>query len=335
MGSFLLVRSSLPEPAVAVRAALRLLPHEPGVYILRDAGGRVLYVGRSRDLASRARSYWIDLKDRPHLRRMLPRVAWLEPVLCASEHEAAFLESDLLARHPTRYNRTLGMESCVWLRLDSDPGHPGLEVAHEPAPSDGAEWFGPYLGWEPVRQAAAGLRRLHPLHYSGTELSRSDRELARSLGVAGRRPGELARAIAGVLRRDSVAVRGALHGLEVIRERAAGRLMFEHAAAVQEQIRGLRWISQPQKLASLRPVDRDYAAVAGAGGVAVRVVLALRAGRLSQRRVERLTGRGEERVSTYPGDPHDLEWMELARGNAALIASFAAAGALGPVAWRG
>ncbi len=55
----------------AVRRALALLPHEPGVYILRDRPGRVIYVGRSRDLSSRARSYWSDLGDRPHLIRMV------------------------------------------------------------------------------------------------------------------------------------------------------------------------------------------------------------------------------------------------------------------------
>src|SRR2546421_119021 len=82
------------EPASTVRRALRLLPHRPGVYLLRDRGGRVIYVGRSRDLASRVRSYWGDLRDRPHLARMVARVVWVEPVLCESEHEAAFLESD-------------------------------------------------------------------------------------------------------------------------------------------------------------------------------------------------------------------------------------------------
>src|SRR5438270_584028 len=149
----------LPEPRPAVRRALAVLPHRPGVYLMRDEGGRVLYIGRSGDLATRTRSYWRDLRDRRHLVRMLPRVEWLEPVVCASEHEAAFLESDLLARHRSRYNRTLGMESCVWLRLDSRTESAGLEVVHEPEPRDGARWFGPYLGWEPVRQAAAGRPR--------------------------------------------------------------------------------------------------------------------------------------------------------------------------------
>src|SRR5579864_335067 len=215
---------TLPKPVPAVKSALGLLPHRPGVYMFRDDAGRVIYVGRSRDLATRARSYWIDLRDRPHLFRMVQRVAWLEPVLCASEHEAAFLESDLLERHPTRYNRTLGMESCVWLRLEANPRRPSLEVVHEPCPDDGARWFGPYLGWEPARQAAAGLLRLHPLRYSGSEIGRTDREMARSLGVTRTDPLVLAGRIEAVLCRDEHAVGEALRGLEEMRDRAAARL---------------------------------------------------------------------------------------------------------------
>src|SRR5256885_11464336 len=219
----------LPAPAPAVKRALALLPHQPGVYLLRDQAGRVIYVGRSRDLAGRVRSYWIDLKDRPHLARMVTRVRWVEPVLCASEHEAAFLESDLLERHPSRYNRTLGMESCVWLRLDANPVAPTLDVVHDACAEDGAAWFGPYLGWEPVRQAAAGLLRLYPLPYSGTSLRRSDRELARNLGVSDAGTAELAGRIARVLRRDRRAVPAAVHRLEGMRGRAARLLMFGQA----------------------------------------------------------------------------------------------------------
>jgi len=330
-----LTASRLPAPAPAVATALRLLPHEPGVYILRDRAGRVVYIGRSRDLASRTRSYWSDLGDRPHLVRMIRRVEWLEPVLCASEHEAAFLESDLLERHPTRYNRTLGMESRVWLRLDGGPRRPGLEVVHEANPEDGAMWFGPYLGWEPVRQAAAGLHRLHPLRYTGTEMGRTDRELARSLGVSQADRTDMAQRIVRILQRDRAAVGAAILALEGTRDRAAASVMFEHAAAVRESIRGLRWISEPQKLASLGAVDRDYAAEAAGHGFAVRVVLALRGGRLSQRHVQRLKAAGNAPDVRAQPDCDAREWIEMARRNAELMASFGAARALGPVAWRG
>ena len=318
----------LPEPRPAVKRALKLLPHEPGVYILRDERGRVIYTGRSGDLATRARSYWIDLKDRPHLVRMLDRVAWLEPVVCASEHEAAFLESDLLERHPTRWNRTLGFESRVWLRLDARPGTAGLEVMHEAAPRDGARWFGPYLGWEPVRQAAAGLLRLFPLRYTGTGIGRTERELARSLGVLEAEPSAVAARIERVLRREPAAVRGAMRALESARDRAAERTMFEFAAEIQEEIRGLRWITQAQKLALLDAVDADYTAVAGS----LEVTISLRGGRMAQRHVR--TGASAPSLALPRALRGGGEWEELARANAELMARLADADAIGPLGWR-
>lgn len=322
----------VPRPGVAVNAALRLLPDEPGVYLFRNHTGRVIYVGRSRSLAGRVRSYWGDLRDRPHLRRMVAQVEWIEPVVCMSEHEAAFLESDLLERHPSRYNRTLGMESCVWLRLDANPRTPSLEVRHDVSPCDGATWFGPYLGWEPTRQAAAGLERLFPLRYSGTEISRSDRELARSTGARGADAHVLAGNITRVLRREPAAIRAAIRALESKRDRAAERLMFEHAASLREQVRGLRWIGQPQKLAGMDAVDGDYCATARSGSVGVRVVLALRRGRLDQRYVlEPRSGDGEQQRVQAGQAP---EWIEQARRNAELMARLAAASAVGPLGWR-
>jgi excinuclease ABC subunit C len=292
--------------------------------MLRDERGRVIYVGRSGDLAVRTRSYWTNLRDRPHLVRMLPRVAWLEPVVCASEHEAAFLESDLLERHRARYNRTLGMESCVWLRLDQRPESAGLQVEHEPAPRDGAKWFGPYLRWEPVRQAAAGLLRLYPLRYAGTSISRTEREMARSLGVSVEDAPAVAHHIERTLSRVPSAVASALRWLQSTRDQAAGRMMFEFAAEIQEQIRGLLWITQPQKLALLDAVDGDFAADAGT----VRVVISLRGGRMAQRHV-RFTPHAGPLPRSGGG-----EWLDLARENAELMARLAAADAIGPLGWR-
>jgi excinuclease ABC subunit C len=260
---------------------------------------------------------------------MVEQVEWVEPVLCESEHEAAFLESDLLERHPTRYNRTLGMESLVWLRLDPNPRRPSLEVVHELVPDDGARWFGPYLGWEPVRQAAAGLQRLYPVRYSGAEISRSDRELARSLGVTVGDRDVLLRRIESVLRREERAVRQAIAALEKLREVAAERLMFEHAASLHEQVRGLRWVAEPQKFGVIGAVDADYGAIGTAGSVALRVVLALRAGHLLQRHVDHTSP-----LDAWRNGSSDGEWEEQARRNAHLMAVLAAAGAVGPLGWR-
>jgi excinuclease ABC subunit C len=258
---------------------------------------------------------------------MVARVNWVEPVVCASEHEAAFLESDLLERHPTRYNRTLGMESRVWLRLDSSISAPGLAVVHQLSPGAGAEWFGPYLGWEATRQAAAGLLRLYPLRYSGDGISRSERELARSLGVNTTDRLALAEGIRKVLRREATAAHAAIRSLERLRDGAAAGLMFENAAATQAQIRGLEWIIEPQKLAGLHPIDADYSATSSSVGV----VLSLRRGRLAQRQVVKLTDQPEWKSCSSKADD---AWTTLAQQNADLMAKLSAAEAIGPLSWR-
>jgi excinuclease ABC subunit C len=266
----------LPDPSPAVAAALPLLPATPGVYRMRDAGGRVLYVGRSGDLRARVRSYWRDLRDRPHLASMLRSAAWVEPTLCASEHEAALFERHLLTRRRPPYNRITGVEQLVHLRLATDPAAPSLDpVVPEPGDMPDGELFGPYLGWEPVRLAAAGLNRLYPVRYTADRLEPSLRELARSRGVG---PGDR-RAMAGriraVLERRPRALAGAVARLTDLRDRAAAALQFESAAELQRQLDGLRWVAQARP----RPAgygDADVWASAGSLGA----LLEVRAGRL-------------------------------------------------------
>ena len=95
-----------PPPGSAPRDLAVRLPLAPGVYRFRDAAGRVLYVGRAVSLRRRVLSYWGDLGDRPHLSRMVARIASLEAVACDSAHEAAWLERNLLRASLPPWNRS-------------------------------------------------------------------------------------------------------------------------------------------------------------------------------------------------------------------------------------
>ena len=137
--------------APAVRAAAAVLPGEPGVYRFRDDRGRTLYVGRAVDLRRRVLSYWGDLRDRPHLRRMVPRIARVEAVVCDSGHEAAWLERNLLEHRKPYWNRTRGgQEVPVYLRLDAR----GLAIVHELRVSGG----------RPARGDAADVASVRPAY---------------------------------------------------------------------------------------------------------------------------------------------------------------------------
>jgi excinuclease ABC subunit C len=126
-------------------ASVSALSAEPGVYRFRDAQGRVLYIGRAINLRRRVGSYWGGLRGRRHLLRMVAQIDRVEAVTCDSEHEAAWLERNLLERSKPRWNRTAGgQETPVYIRLERSAG---LKLVYDHSgTSDSTPTFGPYLG---------------------------------------------------------------------------------------------------------------------------------------------------------------------------------------------
>src|SRR5438132_4058024 len=104
----LLFREIVAETMSDLASAVRALPHRPGVYCFRDCRGGALYVGRAGDLRRRVTSYWGPLDDRPHLRSMTRRVRGVDISECRTEHEAAFLERDLITELDPPFNRSYG-----------------------------------------------------------------------------------------------------------------------------------------------------------------------------------------------------------------------------------
>ena len=241
---------------------LRVLPHEPGVYRFRNSRATVLYVGRAGQLRSRVASYWSDLGDRRHLARMVAAIAQIEAVVCASRHEAAWLERILLEASMPRWNRTPGgQEKPVVIAVDSRPSTAQLRVAHLPvAAIDSVEIFGPYLGGLQVRRAVAGLHRIYPLAYSGSRLTGAGRAMATGRGVGESDRDSLVETIASVLNGEPAAVRDARRALEIVRERAAEAEAFELAGRVHAELQALDWVTSTQRVASL---DSDDATIAG------------------------------------------------------------------------
>jgi excinuclease ABC subunit C len=300
------------------------LPHVPGVYRFRDARGRVLYVGRATRLRRRVASYWSDLRDRRHLAPMVARVARIEAVACDSEHEAAWLERNLLERTLPRWNRTRGgQEVPVYICLDGRPAAPGLTVVHTPpvtvvhAPPVAAHvrHFGPYLGGDKVRSAVAALHRVLPLAYAGTRLNGSERDMAGKRGVGVHDREALIEALTAVLERDPTAAASVRGKLEARRERAAEVLAFELAARLQAEIRAVDWITSPQRVTQVEP--RDFEVSGWADGVLVR--FQVRTGRLCTWTQRACTLAGARRYLAATPAP----WADFAQRNAELAAQLA------------
>jgi excinuclease ABC subunit C len=287
---------------------VRVLPAEPGVYRFRDGRGRPLYIGRAVDLRRRVASYWGDLRDRVHLRRMVPQIASVEAVSCDSEHEAAFLERNLLEHRRPRWNRVEGVESTLYIGLT-----PRLEARHDPGPGP---VFGPYLGGEKVRLAVSGLERALALAYAGDRPGGFDRDMARVRGVErGSRP-ELLVEVTAVLGRDRAAGDRVVKTLAERRDAAATALAFELAGRIQAEIEALQWVTAEQKVSGTQPDSDIHGWCDG-----FLVSFELRGGRVrswSQRRCAEAQGR--DLSASTPA-----AWRTFADRNAALAARLARA----------
>jgi excinuclease ABC subunit C len=288
-----------------------LLPAEPGVYRFRDVRGRCLYIGRAVELRRRVGSYWGDLRDRQHLRRMVPRIARVEAVWCDSEHEAAFLERNLLEQSRPPWNRYEGAESIVYIGFDRRLG-----LRHEPAAPDRAGRtagvvFGPYLGGDKVRLAVSGLERALALAYAADRLGGFDRDMARVRGVApGNRPA-LLNEVAAVLGRDRDAVGRVRAALLARRDAAAAVQAFELAARIQAEVEALDWVAAEQKVTA---AGEDADIHGWSDGLLVS--FAFRAGRVRSWTV-RPCG---EAVARERVEATSTAWRPFAARNAALAA---------------
>ena len=298
-----------------VRSTCALLPTGPGVYRFTDDRGRVIYVGRATNLRARTQSYFGDLGDRRHLRRMVPQIAAVEAVVCASAHEAAWLERNLLERSLPRWNRTRGgQEVPVWLELVEDARRPGLHLSHDPAP--GAEAYGPYLGHERAAVARRGLLRAWPLHLAGTRPAASDLAFAAARGLGPADRPDLVAGLRAVLAGQPDALDRHAAALHAARDIAVARLAYETAQQIQTELAAVAWLVAPQRVTGCSPAD--FVVTGWTDGVLVR--FAAHGGRLDTWQVEH-RATPPPRTAT-PGPV----WEEFAAVNAELAARLAAGG---------
>ena len=148
-------------PTARLEAMLDGLPAPPGVYLMKDAQGRVIYVGKAGVLRNRVRSYFRSQDDLgPKVRAMVARVADFEYIVTASEKEALLLESNLLKEHRPRYNVKLRDDKqYLYLKVGTGTRFPRVYTTRRVAP-DGARYFGPYTNAQALRQTIKQLQRL-------------------------------------------------------------------------------------------------------------------------------------------------------------------------------
>lgn len=221
------------------------LPHAPGVYLFKDREGRVLYVGKSKDLRARVRSYFYG-DARRMVEELLERTAAVEGIPCQSELEALVLEARLIRDHEPRYNRRgRTWRRYAYLKLDLTEAYPRLKVVRSPA-GRGA-FLGPFGSSRAAQLAKEALEEAFPIRRCTRPMGASTRfppcalaEMGRCLapcdGRAGpERYGELVRSLVSSLTSPG----GLLATLEARMRALAAEERFEEAASARDRLRAL------------------------------------------------------------------------------------------------
>ncbi|MEE8302402.1 MAG: excinuclease ABC subunit UvrC, partial [Candidatus Tectomicrobia bacterium] len=148
----------------ALREQIDRFPRTPGVYLMQDAKGTIVYVGKAKNLRNRVRQYYSQSGDpRYHIRLGLPTVMTIDFIVTNTEKEALILENTLIKKHRPRFNISLRDDkSHVHLRLDPKQAYPRLTVIRRPG-KDKALYFGPYASSQAVRETLRILYRAFPV----------------------------------------------------------------------------------------------------------------------------------------------------------------------------
>ena len=142
------------------------LPHAPGVYLFQDDRGRVLYVGTSRDLRTRVRTYFTASETRSRMGEMVGLAAEVVGIECATPLEAEVRELRLIAEHKPRYNRRSRFPERVhWIKLTREPW-PRLSLVRHVL-DDNADYVGPYSSKRAAERAVAALHEAFPIRQCG------------------------------------------------------------------------------------------------------------------------------------------------------------------------
>jgi excinuclease ABC subunit C len=291
-----------------LEATLAKLPTRPGVYLMKDARGQVLYVGKAQNLRNRVRSYW-QKEDTPGLgqhliRAVIDRVVDVDYTLTDSVGEALLLEGNLVKRFQPQFNvRLKDDKSYPYIKITLNDDFPRIERTRK-LPNDGSRYFGPYASASSVDEAMNLVRRLFPFRTCTIDIREGERALQRPclLYHIKRCQGPCIEAISKAeYRADIEQVELFLEGRQetlakALREdmkRASDRQDYEHAAITRDKIRAIERTMESQKMAAFARTDLDLLGLARRDNQAAVQLFVIRGGKALGRDVYTLdTPRG-------------------------------------------
>jgi excinuclease ABC subunit C len=273
----------------AIEEQLGKLPPQPGVYLLKDKHGKVIYVGKAKNLRSRVRSYFRGGDERVQVRFLVPRVVAFETLVTVNDKAALILENNLIKQYKPRYN----------IRLKDDKSYVSVKVTlHQPWPrilvtrkivKDGSRYFGPFASASGVRETLDTIRKVIPLRTCSDGVFRNrsrpclEYQIKRCLGPCCLpvEPEEYQRHVREAMLLLEGKSSQLVRQLREEMQQAADALRFEEAARLRDQIRAIEQTQEPQQVMSHWGDDQDIFGLYREGGFIEAQVLFVRSGKLT------------------------------------------------------
>jgi excinuclease ABC subunit C len=280
-------------------ATLKRLPDRPGVYLLKDARGTVLYVGKAQSLRSRVRSYWQKQTgggEQHLIRSVIDKIADLEYTMTDSVSEALLLEINLVKRYRPRYNvRLKDDKSYPFIKITMAEDFPRVERTRK-LPADGSRYFGPYASASSVDEAMNLIRRIFPFRTCTLEIHEGRKAIERPCLLY-----HIKRCQAPCVgyiskadyRGDIGQIERFLEGRQEVVAKELGRQMedaseateYERAAALRDKVRAIERTMESQKMAAHTTTEEDLLGLARQDNQAAVQLFAVRGGKMVGRDV--------------------------------------------------
>jgi excinuclease ABC, C subunit len=301
----------MPEISEHIQGILKTLPEKPGVYIMRNAAGDIIYVGKAIILKNRVRSYFQERGDQtPKTRKLVSQIADLEWIVVGSELEALILEMNLIKKHRPRFNiRLKDDKRYPYIKVHLADAFPKVTVTRQML-NDGSHYFGPYTSVWAVHQTLDVLRHIFPYLTCDRVITGQDPrpclyydiKLCSGPCIGAIQQAAYRQLIADLCEFLDGHTDPIVNRLRQEMEAASTDMLFEKAAAIRDQINAIDRVVEKQKVITSDHRDSDVLAIARADGEACVQIFFIRNGKLIGREYFVLEGTEETPDSEVIGE---------------------------------
>ena len=256
-----------------IEEELKKLPDKPGVYIMKNENGEIIYIGKAISLRKRVRQYFQSSRNNPpKVNAMVKNIYEFEYIIVDNEVEALILEANLIKKHKPKYNILLRDDKQYpYIKVTTNEKYPRVLKTRQVL-KDGAKYFGPYPSGYAVNDAIEIIRNLYPIRTCKLNLEKNigksrpclNYYIGRCLGPCQGNVDE--KKYMDMINEILLFLNGKEDKLvEVIEERmkeASKNLDFESAAKYRDQINSLKLLHEKQKIVSTNLVDQDIIGMA-------------------------------------------------------------------------